>query len=83
MSDLDKQGVYRGEALRVVNSPEQLGRSLSLVRPAWTIGVGVLSGAVLLAFVAAAYVTVPIVVKASGIVLSFEGHPGSRDYGAT
>lgn len=73
MQDLRREGPYRKEALQVLSSPDQLGQSLSLVRPAWTIGLGALAGAVLLAIVAAAYVKVPIVVKASGIVLSSKG----------
>jgi HlyD family secretion protein len=65
--------LYRPAALSALKTPDQLGRTLHLVRPAriWTASMlAVLIGG---ALVASAIVHVPIFIKATGVIISSKG----------
>ncbi len=65
--------LFRPEAVAAMRSPDQLGQTLRLVRPARAWAVAALGGLIVAAIVASTIVRVPIVVKASGIIISSKG----------
>lgn len=64
---------FRAEALAALQTPDQLGHVLRLVKPARAWALGVLGGAIVMAVAAAAIVRVPIPVKAAGVLASSKG----------
>ncbi|MGO4572621.1 NHLP bacteriocin system secretion protein [Microvirga sp. 2TAF3] len=67
------QTLFRQEALDALRSPEQLGRSLRLVRPATRLVLVALGLIIVVAFGAAAFVRVPVMVKGTGVIISSKG----------
>lgn len=65
--------LFRPEALKALQSPEQLGLMLRAVRPASVVTLGVLAVVLAAAVAAACVVTVPIEVKADAILISSKG----------
>lgn len=70
---MSNPGLYRDEALEALKSPDQIGRTLRIVRPSRMLAVAVLGLAVLGAIGASAIVRVPIIVKATGVIISSKG----------
>lgn len=65
--------MFRQEALDALQSPEQLGHSLRLVRPATRLVLAALAIVIVAAFVVAAFVQVPIMVRGTGVIISSKG----------
>ena len=70
---MSNRDLFRSQALATLQTPDQLGHALRVVRPAHVWALGVLAAAVAAAIAGAAIVRVPITVKATGVVISSKG----------
>src|SRR5690554_1272295 len=66
-------GLFRAAALNKIANPDQLDRTLQVVRPLHTLGVAVVAFIVIGGFVWSVFSTAPLKVLGQGILLSAEG----------